>query len=630
MTAPFKAQHNQKEERVNRTLMERVRAALLDAGAEEELWAEALAPVVHVLNRSPKVGLDVAPLEALTGRSPNVSGIRVWGSRAWALKPKKQRRKLKPRTDVGRFFCYKVGGKAYRILKDGKKNFFQRRDVLVAEKPAKAGTSGDGSRAGPQLTMTEDRDSNGGMYESMDMLDAKEDGREKNLPVSDSECENDGDPESLVDDKDDEERQGHNDWMLPVGNYPSEVDKAAPGSRRSTRRPAYKVAWWENDPKAYLATGFQSVAKDGCNVTKPLENETEARALPDWPLWKQAIIEDVAANRTLGTWSTTKGSNKQHKAVKTRLVCDTKPDVQGQKTRYKARLVAQGIQPVPGRDFDETWALVPNTATSRSLFAVSAANWWEVHHVNVQTAFLNAKMAKEMYIKLPECVKPGEPADVRRLNLALYETKQAGRLWGIKLNDELEQMGTTRSTVDPCLYQWHHPVHGLFFFLVYVYDLIVASKSFAGVEAFKRGVSAKFEVRDMGEVKQFIGMKVMRDKKAKKLTLSNPGHIMALLQEFQMNTCTPNETAMASGLKMSKAGENLLPDGNRYAELVGSVLYYDDDEAGHFFCRGRALALHVMPRQGPYARGQGCAALPSREYSPSCDVWCQRRDRRIC
>ena len=103
--------------------------------------------------------------------------------------------------------------------------------------------------------------------------------------------------------------------------------------------------------------------------------------------------------------------------------------------------------------------------------------------------------------------------------------------------------------------------------------MIVAGERFAGMEAIKSGVAAKCEVRDMGEVKELLGMKVMRDKKTKKLTLSNPGHIMALLQVFGMDTCTPYKTAMASGVRMSKTGENLLPDGNRYAELVGSLLY---------------------------------------------------------
>jgi len=573
MTAPYKAQQNGKAERVNRTLKERVLAALLDAGAEKELWAEALASVAHVLNRSPKAGLDVTPLEALTRRRPLVSGFRVWGSRAWALKPKKEQRELEPRTDVGRFVGYTVGGKAYRILDDGTDKAFERRDVLMEEKPAKADSSGDGSSAGPQLTMTEDSDNNGGMEESMDMLDSEGDGGEKNLPVEDYESEVDCYSDSLGDDNDDEERQGQNAWMLPVGTSTSEVHNAAPGPRRSTRRPAPKVSWWEKDPKAYLATGSKSAAKDGCDVTKPPANEKEARALPDWPLRKQAINQEVATHKELGTWSTTKGSNKPHNAVKTRFLFGIKHDAEGQKTRYKARLVAQSFNQVPGRDFGETWAPVPNTATSLALFAVAAANGWGVHHVHIKTASLNAKMDKEMYIKLPEGIESGEPADARRLNLVLYGTKQAGRLWGIKLNEVLEQMGATRYTVDPCLYEWHHPVHGRVFILMYVDDLIVAGERFAGVEAIKSGFAAKFEVRDMGEVEDFIGMKVMRDKKTKKLTLSNPGHIKALLQAFGMDTCTPNKTAMASGVKLSKTRENLLPDGNQYAELVGSLLY---------------------------------------------------------
>jgi len=269
--------------------MERVRAALLDAGAEDELWAEALASVVHVLNRSPKAELDVTPLEALTGRRPNVSGFRVWGSRAWALKPKKQQRKLEPRSDVGRFVGYKVGGKAYRILEDGTNTVFERRDVLMIEKPAKADSLGDGSSAGPQLTMTEDSDNNGGMDESMDMLDAQGDGGKMNLLVEDSESEDDGDPDSLADDNDDEERQGQNDSMLSVETSTSEVHNASPGLRRSTRRPAPKVTWWEKDPGAYLATGSESAAKDCCDLLKPPATEKEARARPDWPLWRQAI-----------------------------------------------------------------------------------------------------------------------------------------------------------------------------------------------------------------------------------------------------------------------------------------------------------------------------------------------------
>ena len=193
--------------------------------------------------------------------------------------------------------------------------------------------------------------------------------------------------------------------------------------------------------------------------------------------------------------------------------------------------------------------------------------------MDVKTAFLHAKMDKEMYINLPDGTEPGGAHDVFLLNLAPYGTKQAGRLWGIKLDKELKAMGAVRSKVDPCLYTWSHPVHGLVYILVYVDDLIVAGKSLDGVQAVKNSVSATFDVRDMGEVKDFIGMKVMRDRAAKTLTLSNPGHVIALLEAFGMSNSTPNKTPMVSGAKLAKTGENLLPDGNRYAELVGSLLY---------------------------------------------------------
>jgi len=65
-------------------------------------------------------------------------------------------------------------------------------------------------------------------------------------------------------------------------------------------------------------------------------------------------------------------------------------------TRNKARFVAQGFNQVPGRDFDETWAPVPSAAMTRALFSVAAATGLGAHHVDVKTAFLLAKMDKDM------------------------------------------------------------------------------------------------------------------------------------------------------------------------------------------------------------------------------------------
>ena len=100
---------------------------------------------------------------------------------------------------MSRFVGYTVGGKAYRILGDGSNKVFERRDVLMEEKPTKAGTSPVSSSTGPQLTLTEDSDNNGDMDVAMDMLDAEGDGGEKHLPAEDSESDSGGDPDDLAD-----------------------------------------------------------------------------------------------------------------------------------------------------------------------------------------------------------------------------------------------------------------------------------------------------------------------------------------------------------------------------------------------------------------------------------------------
>jgi len=78
----------------------------------------------------------------------------------------------------------------------------------MEEKPAKAGASADSSRAGPPLTMTDDSGNNEGVDGSMTILDAEGDVGAQHLSVENSEREDDGAPDSLSDDNDDEKTRG--------------------------------------------------------------------------------------------------------------------------------------------------------------------------------------------------------------------------------------------------------------------------------------------------------------------------------------------------------------------------------------------------------------------------------------
>lgn len=99
-TLPHSLQSNGKAAHVNKTIKDRVRAALSEDAVGEEMWAEAAVPAVYVMNRSPKAGNDKTPWEMLTGERPDVSGLVVWGSAAFALKPPWQQRGMQRRSSL--------------------------------------------------------------------------------------------------------------------------------------------------------------------------------------------------------------------------------------------------------------------------------------------------------------------------------------------------------------------------------------------------------------------------------------------------------------------------------------------------------------------------------------------------
>jgi len=83
-TVPHTPQLNGRAERLNRTLMEKVRALLFDAGVKKELWGEALYTATYILNRSPTYSLKKTPYEMCEKRKPNLLNLQIFGCEAFA------------------------------------------------------------------------------------------------------------------------------------------------------------------------------------------------------------------------------------------------------------------------------------------------------------------------------------------------------------------------------------------------------------------------------------------------------------------------------------------------------------------------------------------------------------------
>jgi hypothetical protein len=109
--------------------------------------------------------------------------------------------------------------------------------------------------------------------------------------------------------------------------------------------------------------------------------------------------------------------------------------------RFKARLVAQGCRQIPGVDVDEVFAPTSSFAARRVILSVAAQRDYEIHQVDIKTAFLNGDLEEEVYVTQPPGFENGDPRIVCKLNKALYGLKQSPRAWHKKLDAEMGALG---------------------------------------------------------------------------------------------------------------------------------------------------------------------------------------------
>ena len=107
LIAPHNPQQNGVAERKNRTIVGAARAMLHDQGLPIHLWAEACNTAIYVQNHCPHRILGMStPEEAFSGKKPNISHLRIFGSPVYIHVTKDARKKLEPTAEVGIFVEY--------------------------------------------------------------------------------------------------------------------------------------------------------------------------------------------------------------------------------------------------------------------------------------------------------------------------------------------------------------------------------------------------------------------------------------------------------------------------------------------------------------------------------------------
>lgn len=104
-------------------------------------------------------------------------------------------------------------------------------------------------------------------------------------------------------------------------------------------------------------------------------------------------------------------------------------------------------------------------------------------------------------------------------------------------------------------------------------EKMMAAESAARVATAQAILTSSFEVCDLGEMEDFLGMRIDRDRAAMTLTVANLGHIAALLSSFGMRNAHVTKTPMAPVTAVTRKSSPILTADILYSELVGSLLY---------------------------------------------------------
>jgi transposase InsO family protein len=308
-------------------------------------------------------------------------------------------------------------------------------------------------------------------------------------------------------------------------------------------------------------------------ATTELTSPTISQALngPDCALWKEAIGKEMAAHKENGTFDVV-DMPKGKTIVGSKMVLTTKFNEKGEIATYKARFVAQGFTQQFGIDFNDVYAPVCKSATILTLLTKAAHHDLEIHQMDVNTAFLNAELKEEIYVRPPKHSTEYN-GKAFKLNKALYGLKQADREWYLLLRKTLESFGWRASQMDECLFIRSINCSDEYL-LVYVDDIILISFSLERISITKGEIMSKFKSKDLGEVRFILGIEVKRDRTARTMHLSQEGYLKRVLSRFDISPTEKSRSPMIAGSHPLKwKGECPKEEQTLYLEMVGSLLH---------------------------------------------------------
>jgi hypothetical protein len=556
-------------ERGMRTRAERARALLLASGLPRFLWQEAMQHATWIQNRCPTQALDgKTPYEMIHKKKPNLAGIQEFGAAAYVKDLTAG--KLDARAKVGRFVGYDSESKGFRIYWPEKRSVSVERNVVFNENDVRNNSS--------TVTITE-------------ALSEGEKEIEKFIQYPDNHVENLEKTDNIQVDEPDPKPNSIPFPEVPDKNSETvEEDEDQEPHERPQRSAKFKGTYKgmvaavtaivedtsdEDIFNCFLPPDIAAVGHVGSDP-KTLD---EALRGPNAKEWQTALDYEIGQLEKLGTW-VVEDLPPGQTAIPCSEVVKVKRGPSGEVQSYRVRIVAGGHRQVEGVNYTETFSAAAKMPTVRAVLANAAHQDWEIEHVDVKSAYLNAPLKETIYMKAPRGVlKHGQEGKVLRLLKGLYGLKQAGRGWYLEMTRVfLKELDFKRSAIDHSVYYRRvgdeHTIVA-----VATDDMVVASKRAEDAERFKSEIKKFWEITDHGPIKWFLGFEIKRDRESRSISINQRAYIEGMVEKFRLSNARPVSTPMEPGIQFSidqcpsTINQTNRMHGVPYSEAIGSVLW---------------------------------------------------------
>lgn len=512
-STPYTPQMNGRAERVMRTIKNPARTMMLAAALPLTYWPYAVETVVYLRNRLPHRALKgVTPFERWFGRPPNVAHLRVFGCAAYPMLQEGQRESgpWTPRSRCGVFVGYSTRNTfAYKVLLPDTGEIIYSRDVKFDEEnilnwgqQAIAPTDDLWQDATPPALAATDPPAKVNSTEPL-----------IELPRPPS-------PPKIVDPEFDE-------LHALVNSFVEEDDPKGGGTHDFSY-----VALKNNVPCLLVLIAPHVPPKVGqhdmCSVNGKAMRLRTLMDSADWPEWLKAAHSEHQSLFKMGALEGVAELPPGRKAIGVKWVFATKCDLEGFIARWKARLVAQGYSMKAGIDFSESFAPVVGLPTLRVLIALAMQFGLHITFLDVTTAYLNAEIEEEVFIRRPplwDLFDSSDKSPYYRVRRALYGMKHSGREWYRTLTATLKKIGMVQLDKEPCVF-----VSELAILAVYVDDLLVITRTAADAEKFTNLLRKTFDMKVSPTSNAFIGLSIQRTPDS--TFIHQQGYIRNVLKQF--------------------------------------------------------------------------------------------------